>query len=76
MDPYPMWAPPEAMGNYPWHIDLYGQQNEVVGRIICRGITLRTIYGPLMEDGMQRPDPGSRRYRVDRKSREFVMARG
>ena len=69
MEPQPMIAPPEAVGHYGWYIDVGNAKGEVVARIICRGITLRTVYGPLMEGGM--PSPKGARYRVN-KERQFV----
>jgi hypothetical protein len=72
MEPYPMDAPPEAVGHYEWYLEVGGKDNDVVARIICRGIALRTVYGPLMEGGMPPPKPGSYRYKIDKKTRTFV----
>ena len=72
MEPYPMEAPPEAVGHYEWYLEVGGKANDVVARIICRGITLRTIYGPLMDGGMPPPKPGSHRYKIDKKTRTYV----
>jgi hypothetical protein len=63
-----MDAPPEAVGHYTWYIEMYGQANDVVARILCRGITIRTVYSPVM------PIPsGFIRYKID-KTKKFVKA--
>ena len=73
MQPTPMDAPKEAVGHYEWYIDVNNTTNQVVARIICRGITLRTIYGPLMNNGrLPAPKTGCPRYRIDGKERVFV----
>lgn len=72
MEPHPATAPPQAVGHYAWYLEVYGDANDLVARIICRGITLRTVYGPLMERGMPPPPTGSHRYRFDRQSRTFT----
>jgi hypothetical protein len=72
MEPDPMEAPPEAVGHYEWYLEVNDSANNVAGRIICRGITLRTIYGPLMKGGMPAPKSGSHCYKIDKKTRQFV----
>lgn len=60
-------APAEAVGHYQWHIDVSDDKNQVIGRLICRGITLRTVYSPTMN-----PPAGSRRYKI--KDNQLVPA--
>jgi hypothetical protein len=74
MEPHAALAPPEALGHYAWYLDVYGDANQVVARIICRGITLRTVYGPLMPGGIPGPPTGATRYKFDRKARTFNKA--
>jgi len=62
-----MVAPTEAQGHYSWYIDVNGGSNDLVARIIIRGIAVRTIYPP----DFKAPQ-GSVRYRIDRANRTFV----
>ena len=75
MEPAPMESPPEAVGHYEWYIDVYGDRQEINARIMCRGITLRTVYGPLMPGGIPAPKPGVARYKLDTKARKLVKAK-
>ena len=52
-----MQAPPTAVGHHKWHIDVYDDRNQVVTRIIARGITIRSVYSPDMP-----PPSGSSKY--------------
>jgi hypothetical protein len=72
MKPTAMDAPQEAVGHFEWYVEVNNAANQVVARIICRGITLRTVYGPLMQGGMPAPKSGSVRYRIDKNKRVFV----
>jgi len=64
-----MEAPGEALGHYPWYIEIYGQSNDVVARLIIRGVAVRTVYGPDM-----RPPMGATKFRIDKKLNKFIKA--
>jgi hypothetical protein len=64
-----MDAPPEAVGHYKWYIEIYGGANNVVARILNRGITIRTVYSPTMAI-----PSGFVRYKIDKTTKKFVKA--
>jgi hypothetical protein len=64
-----MDAPPEAVGHYNWYIEIYGGANDVVARILNRGITIRTVYSPTMAI-----PSGFVRYKIDKTTKKFVKA--
>ena len=71
-------APRDATGHYEWHIDVNSSTGETIARIICRGIALRTVYGPEMSSasgakGLPAPKSTSHRYRLN-KAGQFERA--
>lgn len=64
-----MDAPPEAVGHYNWYIEVHGSANDVVARILNRGIAIRTVYSPVMV-----VPSGFVRYKIDRAVGRFVKA--
>jgi hypothetical protein len=64
-----MDAPPEAVGHYNWYLEIYGGANDLVARILNRGITIRTVYSPTMAI-----PSGFIRYKIDKNTKKFVKS--